>query len=373
MGKMGQHDFSYEPIVQACRSGCAPMVSFLLELGVELADVGRPGRRLDWYKQYLQDDEVDARLTALLPAELGAKTNKEVRQEQDRVKAAQEAEKQRLRDEESKKRRSGAEDCVRCNVLFFPNLPGDHKDQPGPCQHHNGKTLCSEEGRGFMTGWDGCCKRSCCWDERRSEGCCTTAEHSITDTMCETCGAWHGAASTTEKCSQHSGRYISCHMINQQQQNRKKIVEKLALLADPDMPVPPWGVRREIECGDPVRIRAGASIKCAGITHDSVGWVCGYNRYGVGGVPMMSVHFPDAPEQIKGSYSCEVSDLEYAKPPNFDADAHLLTHPHWSCCGNVDFRSEGCVVREHKWKAPYNPDPNRSSIPSIMRIINEDA
>jgi hypothetical protein len=70
--------------------------------------VGRPGRRLDWYKQYLEDDAVDSQLTALLPSELHARTNLEVRQEKERLreekerlKAAKRAEEQRLLDDET--------------------------------------------------------------------------------------------------------------------------------------------------------------------------------------------------------------------------------------------------------------------------------
>ena len=99
--KMGFSEYAYEPIVHACRYGDSAMVSLLLELGVELAEVGRPGRRLDWYKQYLRDDAVDSQLTALLPAELHARTNLEVRQEKERLEAAQKAEEQRLLEDET--------------------------------------------------------------------------------------------------------------------------------------------------------------------------------------------------------------------------------------------------------------------------------
>jgi hypothetical protein len=99
--KMGLSEFDYEPIVDRCRCGDSEMVSLLLELGVELADVGRPGRRLDWYKQYLRDDAVDSQLTALLPSELHARTNLEVRQEKERLEAAKRAEEQRLLDDET--------------------------------------------------------------------------------------------------------------------------------------------------------------------------------------------------------------------------------------------------------------------------------
>jgi hypothetical protein len=99
--KMGFSEYAYEPIVHACRCGDSAMVSLLLELGVELADVGRPGRRLDWYKQYLEDDAVDSQLTALLPSELHARTNLEVRQEKERLEAAKRAEEQRLLDDET--------------------------------------------------------------------------------------------------------------------------------------------------------------------------------------------------------------------------------------------------------------------------------
>ncbi len=99
--KMGFDAYAYEPIVDACRGGDSAMVSLLLELGVKLADVGRPGRRLDWYKQYLRDDAVDSQLTALLPAELNARTNLEVRQEKERLEAAKQAEEQRLFEDET--------------------------------------------------------------------------------------------------------------------------------------------------------------------------------------------------------------------------------------------------------------------------------
>jgi hypothetical protein len=196
---MGFHEFEYEPIVDACRCGDSEMVSLLLELGVELADVGRPGRRLDWYKQYLRDDAVDSQLTALLPAELKARTNLEVRQEEERLEAAKRAEEQRLLEAELEKKRKGAVDCVRCQLLFFPDLPAEHVDQPGPCRHHNAKTLCCEEGRGYNTGSDWCCQRSCCWRGRRSAGCCVTPAHSSTDTLCGTCGAWQQGAATPDE------------------------------------------------------------------------------------------------------------------------------------------------------------------------------
>ena len=73
---------------------------------------------------------MDFQLTALVPAELNARNNLAVRQEAERLRAAREVKKQRLLELASEKRRNGAADCVRCQVLFFPGLPAEHGDQP---------------------------------------------------------------------------------------------------------------------------------------------------------------------------------------------------------------------------------------------------
>jgi hypothetical protein len=332
------------------------MVSLLLELGVELADVGRPGRRLDWYKQYLADDAVDSQLTALLPAELNARTNLEVRQEEERRRAAQQAEKQRLLELDLEKRRNGAADCVRCQLLFFPGLPAEHVDQPGPCRHHNAKTLCCEAGRDYNTGSDWCCQRSCCWRGRRSAGCCVTPAHSSTDTLCGTCGAWQQGAATPDECVQHSGRYISEHQIEDEQRERKKILEKLARVADPSIPKT---YDNETDVGDYVKLLKAT----ADVPANSIGQVgCPFGRR----MKVLHVDFPE-----RRGVQCPATDLEYVKPPWFDLEKVVPENPYWSCCGNKRFSSRGCAVKAHEWKQQFNPDPDRSSIPSILRAFGQ--
>ena len=357
--KMGFHEFEYEPIVDACRCGDSEMVSLLLELGVELADVGRPGRRLDWYKQYLRDDAVDSQLTALLPAELNARTNLEVRQEKERLEAAKRAEEQRLLEAELEKKRKGAVDCVRCQLLFFPDLPAEHVDQPGPCRHHNAKTLCCEEGRGYDTGSDWCCQRSCCWRGRRSAGCCVTPAHSSTDTLCGTCGAWQQGAATPDECVQHSGRFISEHRIRGSRNARKKILEKLALVADPSIPETKYGVRRKPDTGDYVKLlKATADVPPGSIGKVACPWQIDWK--------VVHVDFPE-----RRGVTCQVTDVEYVKPPRFDLEKVIREKPYWSCCGNESFSSRGCVAKAHEWKQGFNPDPDRSAIPSILRAFGQ--
>ncbi len=95
---------------------------------------------------------------------------------------------------------------------------------------------------------------------------------------------------------------------------------------------------------------------------------------------------------------CHVpSEVEYVKPPGFDLEKVLPENPYWSCCGNESFSSRGCAVKAHEWKRQriavqpragpgsefdsfhfeglwsmqFNPgpDPDRSSIPSILRAF----
>ena len=76
----------------------------------------------------------------------------------------------------------------------------------------------------------------------------------------------------------------------------------------------------------------------------------------------------DFPEQR--GVPCQPTDIEYVKPPGFDLDKVVRKDPHWSCCGKP-FKSQGCVAKAHEWKEGFNPDPDRSAIPSILRTLGQ--
>ena len=131
---------------------------------------------------------------------------------------------------------------------------------------------------------------------------------------------------------------------------RKTILEKLARVADPSIPKT---YENETSVGDYVKLlKATACVPANSIGQVACPW------------PGTELHvdFPD-----RRGVKCPATDLEYVKPPDFDLEEVVRNDPHWSCCGNERFSSRGCAVKAHEWKRHFNPDPDRSSIPSILR------
>ena len=207
----------YDPITYACRYNLSSSVSILLDIGVRIEnDSSSPDKDLAWYKKYIDDDDVDVRLTALLPLELNARTNKAIRDEEAACRAEEEARRRLKAQEVEQKRKDGAKNCVRCSLLFFPSRSPDDPSQPGPCNHHCGTVSCSQQGRDYDTGSDYCCTYSCC-RRRRSEArieCATLQSHSVCDQVCKRCGHWREASETTP-CVVHTGRWRSRFMVSE--------------------------------------------------------------------------------------------------------------------------------------------------------------
>lgn len=231
--------------------------------------------------------------------------------------------------------------CVRCNQRFNPGLPADDPQQPGACRHHNGRIRCSDAERGTMTFKDHCCRQACCWRAKRSEGCCTTMAHSTSDRRCNACGAWREASATSDTCTVHPARYVSLWRLRGRERKRRQVKNKLALLANPDT-----AKDLKLDYGDYVRVRHGIVPKNGwpvGVTHESIGQICGCTS--AAEETQWTVRFDNG-----NILEFSGDELEFVTPPNFEVDRP--SNPHWACCGNERFQSDGCKMQAHDWEIP---------------------